>query len=79
MFWSAGLQESFEMRTERYVVGITGGIGSGKSAVTDYLETKGITVVDADKVARVVSSLAPQDWRLLPNILVATYSYPTVV
>ena len=42
------------MRAERYVVGITGGIGSGKSAVTDYLETKGITVVDADKVARVV-------------------------
>ena len=28
------------MRTERYVVGITGGIGSGKSAVTDHLETK---------------------------------------
>ena len=42
------------MSTERFVVGITGGIGSGKSAVTDYLETKGITVVDADKVARVV-------------------------
>ena len=36
------------------VVGITGGIGGGKSAVTDYLETLGITVVDADKVARVV-------------------------
>ena len=42
------------MSTQRYVVGITGGIGSGKSAVTDHLETKGITVVDADKVARVV-------------------------
>ena len=42
------------MRATRYVVGITGGIGSGKSAVTDYLETKGISVVDADKVARVV-------------------------
>ena len=37
-----------------FVVGITGGIGSGKSAVTDHLETMGITVVDADKVARVV-------------------------
>jgi len=37
-----------------WVVGITGGIGSGKSAVTDRLETHGITVVDADKVARVV-------------------------
>lgn len=42
------------MRAERYVVGITGGIGSGKSAVTDYLETKGVAVVDADKVARLV-------------------------
>ena len=37
-----------------FVVGITGGIGSGKSAVTDHLDTLGITVVDADKVARVV-------------------------
>lgn len=37
-----------------FVVGITGGIGSGKSAVTDHLETLGITAVDADKVARVV-------------------------
>lgn len=42
------------MTPRNYVVGVTGGIGSGKSAVTDYLETKGITVVDADKVARVV-------------------------
>ena len=42
------------MRAERYVVGITGGIGSGKSAVTDYLETKSVAVVDADKVARLV-------------------------
>ena len=37
-----------------FVVGITGGSGSGKSVVTDHLETLGITVVDADKVARVV-------------------------
>ncbi|MFV8818244.1 dephospho-CoA kinase [Haliea sp. E17] len=36
------------------VVGVTGGIGSGKSALTDYLEQQGITVVDADKVARLV-------------------------
>jgi len=35
-------------------VGITGGIGSGKSALTQRLETHGITVVDADLVARVV-------------------------
>ena len=36
------------------VVGITGGIGSGKSAVTKLFEQFGITVVDADLVARVV-------------------------
>ena len=36
------------------VIGITGGIGSGKSAVTDRFEEHGITVVDADKAARVI-------------------------
>ncbi|MCL6416084.1 dephospho-CoA kinase [Aestuariirhabdus sp. Z084] len=36
-----------------YLVGVTGGIGSGKSAVSDYLASKGITVVDADLAARV--------------------------
>jgi len=36
------------------VIGITGGIGSGKSAVTELFEQRGITVVDADLVARLV-------------------------
>lgn len=39
-----------------FVVGITGGIGSGKSAATDYLATLGITIVDADVAARIVVS-----------------------
>jgi len=36
------------------VVGLTGGIGSGKSAVSHCFERRGITVVDADLVARQV-------------------------
>jgi len=36
------------------VVGITGGIGSGKSAVTERFENLGVVVVDADLAARVV-------------------------
>ena len=36
------------------IVGITGGIGSGKTAVTDYFASLGITVVDADHAARKV-------------------------
>ena len=33
-------------------IGITGGMGSGKSTVTDYLLEKGYHVLDADKIAR---------------------------
>jgi dephospho-CoA kinase len=33
-------------------VGLTGGIGSGKSAVADLLVARGATLVDADQVAR---------------------------
>lgn len=36
------------------IVGITGGIGSGKSAVTERFEALGINVVDADLAARVI-------------------------
>ena len=37
-----------------FVVGLTGGSGSGKTAATDYLADRGITVVDADLASRVV-------------------------
>ena len=61
----------------RFVVGLTGGIGSGKSAASAWFETQGITVVDADVVAReVVEKGQPAlkqiqqhfgDWVLLEN------------
>jgi dephospho-CoA kinase len=38
----------------RLVVGLTGGIGSGKSAVAERFATHGIAIVDADRAARVV-------------------------
>lgn len=37
-----------------FIVGLTGGIGSGKSAASQWFETQGICVVDADVVAREV-------------------------
>ncbi|MEL7401638.1 MAG: dephospho-CoA kinase, partial [Pseudomonadota bacterium] len=36
------------------IVGLTGGIGSGKTAASDHFESLGITVVDADLASRVV-------------------------
>lgn len=37
-------------------IAISGGIGSGKSTVTKYLISKGYTVIDADKMAREITS-----------------------
>jgi len=39
-------------------IGITGSIGSGKSTVSSLLRARGFTVLDADEVAREVSSRA---------------------
>lgn len=35
-----------------FIIAVTGGIGSGKSAVTDRLDKHGVPVFDADEVAR---------------------------
>jgi dephospho-CoA kinase len=40
--------------TQATVIGITGGIGSGKTAATDAFAALGITIVDADLVSRQV-------------------------
>lgn len=37
------------------IIGLTGGIGTGKSTVSEYLKTKGITIVDADKTAHEIT------------------------
>ncbi|SDX93915.1 dephospho-CoA kinase [Acinetobacter kyonggiensis] len=60
-----------------FILGLTGGIGSGKSAASTWFETQGITVVDADIVAREVVEkgqatlqqihTAFGDWVLLEN------------
>jgi dephospho-CoA kinase len=41
-------------KTNKVVIGLTGGIGSGKSTITEMFANLGIDVVDADIVARMV-------------------------
>ena len=37
------------------IVGLTGGIGSGKSTVSNYLKQKGCLIIDADGISRAVT------------------------
>lgn len=50
-----------------FVVGLTGGIGSGKSAATAYFEKLGIDIVDADEVARDVVALGSEGLKEIEN------------
>ena len=60
-----------------FIVGLTGGIGSGKSAASQWFEKQGIQVVDADIVAREVVDIGQPalkeiaavfgDWVLQPD------------
>jgi len=40
------------MKQNKRLIGLTGGIASGKSTVSQYLRDKGYPVIDADKIAR---------------------------
>lgn len=40
------------IHTNGRIIGITGGIATGKSTVTEYIQDKGYKVIDADKIAK---------------------------
>lgn len=46
-----------------WILGLTGGIGSGKTAASDYLQSKGIAVVDADVEARIAVEPQKPAWQ----------------
>ncbi len=57
------------------VVGLTGGIGSGKSTFARLLAERGAEVIDADKLGRAALSAGSPAWRLVieefgPGILI---------
>ncbi|MFA7666560.1 MAG: dephospho-CoA kinase [Burkholderiaceae bacterium] len=44
------------MESRRYLVGLTGGVGSGKSTVADLFAAHGVTIVDTDAVAHALTA-----------------------
>lgn len=53
---------------KRNVIALTGGIGSGKSVVGNYLRQKGFAVIDCDQLSRQVST-QPQVLNSVANLL----------
>lgn len=48
-----------------WILGLTGGIGSGKTAASDYFGQKGVAIVDADVVAREVVEPGEPAWQAI--------------
>ncbi len=46
---------SSNRRIKMLIIGLTGGIGSGKSTATSHLEKKNYKIIDADKIARQIT------------------------
>lgn len=61
----------------RYIVGLTGGIGSGKSTVATLFQRKGIDIVDADIVAREVVNKGSEGLSALVEQFTGTILLPS--
>ena len=46
-----------------FTIGLTGGIGSGKSAVMDFLKAKGVSVIDADTIGQEMYAVGSPAWQ----------------
>ncbi|WDC83856.1 dephospho-CoA kinase [Caloramator sp. mosi_1] len=47
------------------IIGLTGGIASGKSTVSNYLKLKGIDVIDADLISREIYKVGEKAYTLV--------------
>lgn len=48
-----------------YLIGLTGGIASGKSTVSAWFKEAGITVIDADQIAHLLMAPKEKNWQLI--------------
>lgn len=50
------------------VIGLTGGIGTGKSTVSDYLRKKGCIILDADDISRKMTEAGMPALSIIKNV-----------
>ncbi|MHB9025089.1 MAG: dephospho-CoA kinase [Armatimonadota bacterium] len=58
------------------IVGLTGGIASGKSLVADYFRELGVPVIDTDEIARQVVAPGQPAWHCLREAFGSDYFLP---
>ncbi|KAB2951858.1 dephospho-CoA kinase [Heliorestis acidaminivorans] len=58
------------------IIGLTGGIASGKTTVSAYLRKLGAQVIDADDIARQVVAPGEQAWREIKETFGSEYFLP---
>ena len=51
------------------IIGLTGGIGSGKSAAANFFQNEGVTVIDADDLAREVIEINTPGYKSIVDYL----------
>jgi len=56
-----------------YVVGLTGGIGCGKSTVAEQFEERGAEVLDADAVSHALTRKNAPGWRAIRDVFGPTF------
>ncbi len=56
-----------------HIIGLTGGIGTGKSAASSYLKELGASVWDADRAARTVVQQGQEGWKAIRREFGAEY------
>ncbi len=49
------------------IIGLTGGIATGKSTAAEYLNKKGAKVIDADQISHKISQKGEKGWKLVVN------------
>ena len=49
------------------IIGLTGGIATGKSTAAKYLESKGAVVIDADQISHQLTEKGKKAWKLVVN------------
>lgn len=60
--------ENLGMKQNKIIIGITGSIGTGKSTVSNYLISKGYSVVDADKISKGAYNIGSNGYKAILEV-----------